>query len=86
MEHAVLLPQEARGDVGIEFCRRDAGVAEHLLDVPQSRPALEQVGREAMPEGVRAEPAAVQARRHGRSLHDPEHAAPREPAAAPGDE
>jgi len=44
--------------MGVDHRRRDVAVAEQLLDHPQILTALEEVGREAMAQGVRA-------RRHG---------------------
>ena len=48
------------GDVGIDLGRGQVAVAEQFLDAPEVGPAVEQVGREAVAQGVRAG-AAVEA-------------------------
>ena len=49
------------GDVGVDLGRGQAAVAEQLLDAPEVGAAVEEVGGEAVPEGVRAG-AGVEAR------------------------
>ena len=50
---AIRGPQPRRRDVGVDLGRREAAVPEQLLDDPQVGPAVEEVGREAVAEGVR---------------------------------
>src|SRR5258706_11462263 len=45
--------QPGRRDVGVDLRRRQALMAEQLLDDAEVRAALEQVGGERVPEGVR---------------------------------
>ena len=40
-------------DVGVDLCRGDTGMTQHLLDVPQVGSARQQMGRETMPQRVR---------------------------------
>src|SRR5450631_4567276 len=46
-------PEARRRDMGVDLGGGQALVAEQLLDHPQVGPAIEEVGREAVPEGVR---------------------------------
>ena len=46
------LSQSTAGHVGVYLRGREVGVAQHHLHRPQVGPALEQVGRETVPEGV----------------------------------
>ena len=43
------------GDMGVDFRRAHAGMAEHLLHREQVGAAFKQVGGEAVPEGMRAD-------------------------------
>ena len=49
------LPQSLDRHVGVELRGRERRVAEDLLDGPQVRPALDQVGCSAVPQPVRSE-------------------------------
>src|SRR5689334_14940755 len=50
MELLMHLPKVVAVHVRVDLRRRDAGMAEHLLDRPEICPALEQMCREGMPE------------------------------------
>src|SRR4029079_12475931 len=41
----------------VDLRRRNARMSEHLLDGPQVSPAVEQMRRERVPEGVRVDPS-----------------------------
>ena len=51
MDRYVLMPRTAV-DMGIYFRRRDAFMSQHILDAPQIRTVLDQMGRERMAERV----------------------------------
>ena len=53
MRTVVDAAQVARVDVAVELRRRERAVAEQLLDRAQVGAAVEQVGRERVPEAVR---------------------------------
>jgi hypothetical protein len=53
MKPLVLAPQILAVYVGIELGGGEIGVAEHLLNRSQVRPALQQVGGERVSEGMR---------------------------------
>ena len=57
MTPGVLALQPGWLDLGVNLRRGQTGVAEQLLDRPQVRPALEQMGREGVAEGVGRDPA-----------------------------
>ena len=46
---------------GVDLCRRQRGVAQQHLQGTQVGPAVEQVGGEAVPQAVRADPAGIDA-------------------------
>ena len=52
MVFAVDLTQAAGGDVGIDFGRADAGMAEQLLNDAQVSPVIEEMGRKAVAQRV----------------------------------
>ena len=47
--------QAFHGDVRVDLCRGQTGVAEQRLNTPQVGAAIEHVGREAMPQFVWAD-------------------------------
>ncbi len=53
VELLVDAPEPARVDVGVPLGCSDAGVTEHLLDMPQIDTTGNQMGGEAVPQGVR---------------------------------
>src|SRR5678816_3551947 len=53
MELLMDLPEILAVDVGVDLRRGDVGVAEHLLYGAQVRPALEEMRREGVTEGMR---------------------------------
>ena len=53
MRARVCLTEMANAHVGVYLGRADRCVAEHVLDAAQIGAALEQMGRERVPEGVR---------------------------------
>src|SRR5436309_2887424 len=59
----VTAPQPLDRDVRVDLGRRQAGVAQHLLDAAQVGTALEQVRRRAVPQAVRPD---VGCARYGR--------------------
>jgi hypothetical protein len=63
----VELAPAAITDVGVELGRREIGVAKHLLDASEIRTALEQVGRERVPEQVGVDPLGLEPRSFGQS-------------------
>ena len=44
--------QAGRVEMGVDLCGRDRGVTQQLLDGPEIRPALQQMGREGVTERV----------------------------------
>ena len=58
VEGAVDFPQARHGDVGIDFGRADAGVAQQFLDDAQVGAVFQQMGGEAVAQHVRREVAA----------------------------
>src|SRR5260370_33249423 len=56
MERAMDLAQMATREMRINLGGRDVAMAEHLLHRAQDRAALQQMGRVAMPQRVRAHP------------------------------
>ena len=58
MGSCVDLPDAFAGQVGVELGGADTRMTEQLLDDPQVRSALEQVGRERVAERVRRDPVA----------------------------
>ena len=56
MGGAIRGPQPRRRDVRVDLGRRQAAVPEQLLDDPQVRPAVEEVGGEAVAQRVRRHP------------------------------
>ena len=60
-------PGGAGRDVRVDLRRREALVAEQLLDDPQVRAAVEQMGRERVPQRVRRDAVREAGRRARRS-------------------
>src|SRR5215467_4759455 len=73
--------QVLRADVGVALGRRQAAVAEQLLDQPQVRALPEHVGREAVAQRMRSHPL-TDAGALGPPAHHPVRAARAEPAPA----
>src|SRR5437588_4464250 len=69
------------GYVGVELGGREVGVAEHLLDAAEVRPALEQVRGERVPEQVGMDPLRLEPRASREPPQDEERARARERAA-----
>jgi len=63
----VQLAPAAVADVGVELGRREIGVAKHRLDASEICTALEQVGRERVPEQVGVDPLGLEPRFFGQS-------------------
>src|SRR5206468_7888556 len=57
MTASVLALQPGWLDLGVDLRCRQARMSEELLDRPQVRPALEQMGRERVPHRMRRDPA-----------------------------
>jgi hypothetical protein len=71
----------AVGDVRVQLGRRQIGVPEHFLDAAQVGAALEQVGRERVPQQVRVHPFRLEPRFGGELAQDEEGAGACERAA-----
>src|ERR687898_2775300 len=71
--------------MGVELCRGDVGVTEHLLHRAQVAPAGQQVRGERVAQGVRAH-LALEPRRARVALDDLVQALPGQPAATLVDE
>src|ERR1700676_1715504 len=85
MKGAMHLAQMAFREMRIDLRRRDVAMTEHLLHRAEVGAALEQMGREAMPERMRTHPR--EARIVGRpSLERFEKSLPGHRASEPGDE
>src|SRR5215207_8215283 len=57
MTPSVLASEPRRLNLGVDLRRGEAGVTEQLLDRAEIRAALEQVGRERVPQRMRGDPS-----------------------------
>ena len=55
----VHLGQVLEVEVGVNLGRTDVRVAQHFLDTSEVAARLQQVGRKAVPQGVRGRPAVL---------------------------
>ncbi len=74
----ILVTKLVAGEAGVDLGRRDARVAKELLDVAQGRSTPEEVGGEAVPEGMGSD-VRVNPRLPSKVLEDQPEALPREP-------
>src|SRR3954470_12516197 len=81
MRPVVQLATARIGYVRIELGRRQIRVAEHLLDGAEVGAALQQVGRERVPQDVRMDAVRVESRLLRQLAEDQERAGARERAA-----
>jgi hypothetical protein len=81
MRPEVQLPSPPIGYVGVELGRAEICVSEHLLHGAEIRAALEQVGRERVPQEVRVHAFGLEAGCLGEPSQDQEGACPCQPAA-----
>ena len=75
------LAEDVVGDVGVDFGRADAGMTEHLLHCQKVGAAFEQVGGEAVAEGVRTD-VFLDAVAFGQFFYDEKNHLPRQARTA----
>jgi hypothetical protein len=72
----VELAAAAVADVRVKLCRRDVGVAEHLLDAAEIGTAFEQVSRERVSEQMGVDPLRLEPGLLGQPAEYQEHSGP----------